>query len=118
MVRWLKCCVHRFGNKCAGGKNVNAEQGRMRVGVRGGEHNGKTEALYGLFRSWGAWQQFSVGVWIMGQHLILAGISLLFLKHPLMHQGDKEKDHSSNDWGDTREVEGHMVVTKAVSKKA
>lgn len=29
MVRWLKCCVHRFGNKCAGGNNVNAEQGRM-----------------------------------------------------------------------------------------
>lgn len=101
-------------------KNVNAKQGRMRGGVGGGEgaHNGKTEALNGLFRCWGAWQQFSVGVWIVGQHLILAGISLLFLKHPLMHQRDEEKDHSSNDWGDTRKVEGHMVITKAVSKEA
>lgn len=93
-----------------------------RVGWRGGEwegaHSGKTEALNGLFRSWGPGQQFSVGVWIVGQHLILAGLSLLFLKHPLMHQRDEEKDHSPNNWGDTRKVEGHMVVTKAVSKEA
>ena len=37
MVRWLKCCVCRFGNKCAGGKNVNAEQGKVKERF-GGEH--------------------------------------------------------------------------------
>lgn len=88
------------------------------AGRGGGAHHGKTEALNRLFRSWGAGQQFSVGVRIVGQHLILAGISLLFLEHPLMHQRDKEEDYSPNDGGDTGKVEGHMVVTKAVSKKA
>lgn len=110
--------MHRFRNKCAGGKNVNAEQGGMEGWDGGGAHDGKPEGLNGLFRSGGAWQQFSVGVRIVGQHLILAGISLLFLEHLLMHQRDEEEDYSPNDGGHTRKVEGHMVVTKAVSKEA
>lgn len=118
MVRWLKCHVQRFGNKCAGGKNVNAEQGGVKERGCRGAHNHKEEALDWFLRGGGAWQQLPTGVWVRGQHLVLAGISFLFLEHPLMHQGDKEEDYSSNYWGYTSKVEGHMVVPKTVSEEA
>lgn len=108
----------RFGNKCAGGKNVNAEQGRVKGKVWGGAHDGKYEALDWFLRGGGAWQQLSIGVWVRGQHLILAGIPLLFLEHPLMHQRDKQENYSSDDRGHTGKVEGHMIVPKTVAEEA
>lgn len=109
--------MHRYGNKCAGGKNVKAEQVAWR-GRAGGAHNGKKEALDWFLRGGGAWQQLPIGIWVRSQHLILAGIPLLFLEHPLMHQRDEEKDDSSNDGGHAGKVEGHMVVPKTVAEKA
>lgn len=99
-------------------KNVNAEQGGMKGKSWGGAHNGKKEALDWFLRVRGAWQQLPIGVRIRGQHLILAGIPLLFLEHPLMHQRDEEEDYSPNDGGHTGKVEGHMVVPKTVAEEA
>lgn len=118
MVRWLKCCVHTFGNKCAGGKNVNAEQGGVKGRGWRGAHNDKEEALDWFLRDGRAWQQLPTGFWVRGQHLVLAGIPLLFLEHPLMHQRNEEEDYSSNYWGHTSKVEGHMVVPKTGTEEA
>lgn len=71
-----------------------------------------------FLRGGGAWKQLPIGVWVRGQHLILAGIPLLLLEHPLMHQRDEEKNYSPNDGGHTGKVEGHMVVPKTVAEKA
>lgn len=117
-VRWLKCYVHRFGNKCAGGKNVNAEQGGAKGKGYRVAHNGKKEALDGLLRGGGARQQLPIVVWVGGQHFVLAGIPLLFFEHLLMHQRHEEEDYSPDDRGHTGKVEGHVVVPKTVAEEA
>lgn len=116
LVRWLNCCVCMFENKCADGKNVNAEQSGVKAKGWGGAYNGKENALDWFLRDGGSRQQLPIGVCIKGQHLILAGIPLLFLEHPLMHQRDEEEDYSPNDGGHTSKVEGHMVVSKTVAE--
>lgn len=35
-----------------------------------------------------------------------------------MHQRHEEENYSSNDWGHTGKVEGHMVVPKTVAEEA
>lgn len=117
-VGWLKCSVHRFGDKCAGGKNVNAERGGVKGKGEGVAHAGKEEALDRLLRGGGARQQLPIVVWVRGQHFVLARIPLLFLEHLLMHQRHEEEDDSSDDWGHTGKVEGHMVVPKTVAQEA
>lgn len=84
----------------------------------GGVHNGKENALDWFLRDRGTWQQLPIGVCIRDQHLILAGIPLLFLEHSLMHQRYEEEDYGPNDGGHTSKVEGHMVVPETVAEEA